>query len=194
MNKKHSREDILEKAQEIIKVRGFNNTGVNDILKAAEIPKGSFYNFFSSKEEFGIHLLDYYGEKSLKFIEEFLSNPTESPLNRLKSFYQYLVDSPETSKNFGGCLVYNMASEMGMISDALAEATNRNFMLWVDRIAICVKEAQEQEEISRSFDPKELAEYMHMTISGSMARAKVTRSSVPLQLTYNNLFNYIESR
>ena len=193
MNKKHSKEDILEKGQMIIRKKGYNNTGVNDILKASGIPKGSFYNFFSSKEEFGIQLLDYYGQKNLMGIDQVLSNPNESPLQRLKTFYMHLATAPDRDAAFGGCLVFNMASEMGPISDALAEAANRNFMIWVDRIAQCVAEAQQAGEIALDHEAIELAEYMHTCISGTMVRAKSTRSKAPLLLTYKHLFNYIEN-
>lgn len=194
MNKKHSREDILETGQEIIRTKGFNNTGINDILKACNIPKGSFYNFFSSKEEFGIQLLDYYGKKNHYFIDDFLSKPEESPLERLKNFYHYLAQMPEQSSNFGGCLIYNMASEMGGISDALAEAVNRNFIRGIKRISQCIEEAQEAAEISEQFNAEELAEFMHTAISGSMARAKAARSNDPLMIVYKHLFKYIQSR
>ncbi len=192
MNKKHSRIDILEKGQEIIRLKGFNNTGINDILKASGIPKGTFYNFFSSKEGFGIQLLDYYTQKNLKRIDAALSNPKQSPLERLKSFYHHVIALPDQPEAFGGCLIYNMASEMGNISDALAKATHRNFMLWVKRIAQCIKEAQSQGEISPHFNALELAEFIHTGISGSMARAKATRSSAPLALMYQYIFDYIE--
>lgn len=194
MNKKHSREDILEKGLEIIRTKGFNNTGVNDILKASNIPKGSFYNFFCSKEEFGIQLLDYYGKKNLHFIDDFLSKAEVSPLERLKNLYHYLSQLPEQSSNFGGCLIYNMASEMGGISDAIAEAVNRNFLLGVQRISRCIEEAQEAAEISKEFDAKELAEFMHTAMSGSMARAKAARTNDPLMIVYKHLFKYIQSR
>lgn len=194
MNKKHSKEEILEKGHIIIRQKGYNNTGVNDILKACNIPKGSFYNFFSNKEAFGIQLLDYYGGKNLAGIDQILSNPSESPLERLKTLYMRLATAPDRDPNFGGCLVYNMASEMGQISDALAEAANRNFLLWIQRIAIGIAEAQQAHEISDKFKAKELAEFMHTAITGTMARAKAARDKAPLILMYDFIFDYIESK
>jgi TetR/AcrR family transcriptional repressor of nem operon len=38
---------------------GFNGCGVQDITAAAEIPKGSFYNYFASKEDFAQILEEY---------------------------------------------------------------------------------------------------------------------------------------
>lgn len=193
MNRKHSKEDILEKGQAIIKKQGYHNTGVNDILRASGIPKGSFYNFFTSKEEFGIQLLDYYGEKTLVWIDQILDNPNEGPLERLRTLYTQLATAPDRDTNFAGCLVYNMASEVSPTSDSLAKAANRNFNTWVERVAKCVAEAQQIGEISDYFDALELAEYMHTTISGTMTRAKSTGSKAPLMLAYRFLFEYVEN-
>ena len=87
-----------------------------------------------------------------------------------------------------------MANEMGPISDSIAAAANRNFQLWVDRVTICVAQARAVKEISNQLDAAELAEFMHTSISGTMARAKSLRDKAPLLLMYNFIFDYIDSK
>ena len=60
MKRIHNKEDIIQIGLDIVLSRGFNATGVEAILKQANMPKGSFYNFFSSKEEFGLEIIDKY--------------------------------------------------------------------------------------------------------------------------------------
>ncbi len=55
-----TKNDILQVGLDIILIKGFNGTGVEAILKQPNAPKGSFYNFFSSKEEFGLAIIDKY--------------------------------------------------------------------------------------------------------------------------------------
>ncbi len=50
MKRTHNKDDIVQVGLDLVLSRGFNATGVEAILKQANIPKGSFYNFFSSKE------------------------------------------------------------------------------------------------------------------------------------------------
>ena len=55
-----NRQRVLQVAKEIITRKGFSAVGLNEILTAAGIPKGSFYYYFSSKEEFGSAMLEDY--------------------------------------------------------------------------------------------------------------------------------------
>jgi len=52
----------LERGAEIIHLKGFNHTGVQEVLRAAGVPKGSFYNYFKNKEDFGLQVIDYFME------------------------------------------------------------------------------------------------------------------------------------
>jgi TetR/AcrR family transcriptional regulator, transcriptional repressor for nem operon len=54
-----TRDDIIRVGLEILGEKGFNSCGIDAVLKTAKIPKGSFYYYFPSKEEFGLAVLDY---------------------------------------------------------------------------------------------------------------------------------------
>jgi TetR/AcrR family transcriptional regulator, transcriptional repressor for nem operon len=54
------RQHILDTAQNIIVGRGFTAVGLSEILLSANVPKGSFYHYFNSKEAFGEALLESY--------------------------------------------------------------------------------------------------------------------------------------
>ena len=56
---------ILEIGTDLILKNGYNNVGLNKILQAANIPKGSFYYYFNSKEDFGVQVIEYYSKNSL---------------------------------------------------------------------------------------------------------------------------------
>jgi TetR/AcrR family transcriptional repressor of nem operon len=95
MGYKHNKEDIIEKGTELFRKKGYNNVGINEILKECEIPKGSFYDFFETKEDLAEKVVDNYGANSLKMIKESLADKSVSPLNRLKQFYSMLIDFNE---------------------------------------------------------------------------------------------------
>jgi AcrR family transcriptional regulator len=60
MNIRHdnTRQHILETGHRIIAGKGFASVGLNEILKSAGVPKGSFYHYFESKEQYGQALLE----------------------------------------------------------------------------------------------------------------------------------------
>ena len=82
MRRKHNIENVLEMGLEIIRQKGYNKTGVQEIINVCGIPKGSFYNFFKSKEDFGIKALNYYTEKQYKIVKKYLTNKKIKPINR----------------------------------------------------------------------------------------------------------------
>jgi AcrR family transcriptional regulator len=55
-----TKERILEAAEEMMLSKSFHSVGLREILKAVKVPRGSFYHHFSSKEQFGVELLQHY--------------------------------------------------------------------------------------------------------------------------------------
>ncbi len=191
MGYKHNIEDILDIGTELIRTNGYHNVGINQILKACAIPKGSFYNFFETKEHFACEILNRYGERSKKMIEGFLLDKTLTPLNRLKSFYAMIIDVSEEDNYAGGCLLNTLSNEVGRLNDEIAETANTNFLVWIEVIANCVLEGQQQGEIIDSFPPEYIAEYLHAGSYGAFSRMKVTRSRTYLDNWYEMTFNFI---
>jgi TetR/AcrR family transcriptional repressor of nem operon len=187
----HKKEDIIRKGSELFRKQGYHNTGISDILKACDIPKGSFYNYFNSKEDFIIKVLDYYGDSQLDFIKHKLKEKDSSPLVRLKRYYQSLIDIISKEDVKSGCLVNNISNEMGGLNEHLAEAANRNFMKWIDIIARMVAKGQAVNEIRNDMGALEIAEYLHGSFYGMLSRMKVTRNIENLNDWYTMTFKFI---
>jgi TetR/AcrR family transcriptional repressor of nem operon len=51
-------EALLDKGMPLLWSKGYNATSVNDIVQVAGIPKGSFYFYFDSKEDFAVKAID----------------------------------------------------------------------------------------------------------------------------------------
>ena len=191
MGYKHNVEDIIDKGTELFRKKGYNNVGINEILKACDIPKGSFYNFFETKEDFAEKVIDKYGINSLKMISDALSDQSISPLNRLKQFYSMLINFNEKDGFDAGCLVNNLSIEVGGFIPGISKAAEQNFKLLVEEIAKCVKQGQEVGEIIETMPADDLAEYMHAGIFGAFSRMKVNRDRVYLDKWFNITFEFI---
>jgi TetR/AcrR family transcriptional repressor of nem operon len=83
----NTRNRIIETGAEIIHRKGFNHTGIQEILNAAGVPKGSFYNYFKSKDDFGLQIIDYFSAHFKRIAKETLEDTTVSPLNRIYGFF-----------------------------------------------------------------------------------------------------------
>ena len=58
MSKETTKTILLEAGRRIFLEKGYTNSGIETILQAAGVPKGSFYYYFASKEDFGLQVLD----------------------------------------------------------------------------------------------------------------------------------------
>jgi len=82
--KMNTKQKILQIGAEIIHRKGCNATGLQEILSAANVPKGSFYNHFKSKEDFGLQVIDYFSDFFAQFCKDILADFTRSPLGKLE--------------------------------------------------------------------------------------------------------------
>lgn len=193
MGYKHNQEDIINTGMELFRKNGYHNVGINEILIASGIPKGSFYNFFKSKEDFAVKGLVSYGEGSLIYIRSFLSDEKFTPLQRLKNFYKDMIDSNEPDGMNAGCLVNIMSMEVGAQNAEIGQAADNSFTSWLVEIAACVKQGQDAGEIKTTFAPLEIAEYLHAGTYGGFSRMKVTHSLDYLRQWYNMTFDFIST-
>ena len=195
MNKKYDIDEILEVGRDLIRTQGYHNTGINDLLKAAGIPKGSFYNFFTSKEDFVIKALAQYGDANVAWMESFLTDTSISPKERIKAFYEDTIrvnqHPDEACKS--GCLIANMSAEVAGINQNLADETNLQFTRLLRLLVECLKEGQELGEIRSDYSAMELAEYIHTNFFGALARMKSTREIVPLKRALKMNMDFISA-
>ncbi len=192
MNRKHNIEDILDKGIELFRAQGYNNTGIEEILKATGIPKGSFYNFFRNKEDFGDKAMARYSERQNTYIETMLNDTSLSPFERLKKFYLSMIQFNEGESCSKGCLIGNLAQEMGGQSQLMSQAANRYYNNWAQLIANCIEEGQESGEIRDDISAIELGHYIHNSFNGSLMRAKAGQDAAPLHLFQKVAFEFLK--
>jgi TetR/AcrR family transcriptional repressor of nem operon len=131
MPTKDTRSSILEKSAQIIHKKGYNHTGIKEILDAAGVPKGSFYHFFKSKEDFGLNLLDHYAGFIVKKAGDLLKKTDTPPLQRLKSFFDDFRCFFKDNACELGCPIGNLSQEMGDLYPALRNILEEIFQLIV---------------------------------------------------------------
>ena len=111
-----TREKLLKAAIGLFHEFGYNGTSVQDIVSAAKIPKGSFYNHFRSKEELAIAASDVFYPYALEFLR--LEN-TSSPVARLRKYLRLTLKEMQRYGYVRGCLIGNFASEITNATPAL---------------------------------------------------------------------------
>ena len=157
MGYKHQKEDILKVGYDVIRKNGYHHVGINQILKEAGIPKGSFYNFFESKEDFAKQVIENYGKNNSRFLREYFQNSEVGPIETLKNFYEMMIGINEKDEFQSGCIINKMSLEVGRTNSSFAELLNQHFSGWVEIIAEVVQQGQDNGEITQKQSAKELA-------------------------------------
>ncbi len=193
MNIKHNKTDVIAGGETLFREKGYHNTGIKEILDHCEIPKGSFYNFFPSKEAFTRDVIVYYGNRLLEFIRAYVQDTTKSPLERLRALYYALIEYAKAEQCSKGCLVYNLAYELGGLNKDLAQTLDTQFDNWISLITDCIREGQESGEIRTDKDAGEMASVLHTAFNGSYGRVKMKRDTAPMRLMVDTLLDFMKA-
>ncbi len=186
-----TRNMLLEVGRRAFLERGYANSGIEAILNEAGVPKGSFYHYFSSKEEFGLQVVEVFAQQCESWIDEALGDLTLSPLARMRKYFEGMVDSLAGQGCRNGCLVGRLSQEMADQNEVLRQRFESIFSAWTDRLADCLREARDGGEIAADLDVRDLAEFCMNGWQGAILRAKTARSTVPLRIFLGVLFQHV---
>jgi len=188
---KNTKELILEIGSDIIHRKGFNHTGLQEILQAAEVPKGSFYNYFKNKEEFGLQVIEYFANRFDRMAKSVLDDSTVSPLKRIEIFLDQFIDYFKLENYTRGCPIGNLSQEMGAINPKFRDKLKSAIDKIVQGYVKVLIEAQIAGEISDHLDVRETAYFIVTSWQGALLRMKLVKSSEPLENHKSFIFNYI---
>ncbi|MEE4135712.1 MAG: TetR family transcriptional regulator C-terminal domain-containing protein [Desulforhopalus sp.] len=189
-----TRDHILTCGGRIIHHKGFTATGLMEILQAAEVPKGSFYFYFKSKEEFGLALVDHYQAWFAEQVRPILKDETLPPLERLASFFLWFQRYFEQEGFIKGCPIGNLIQELGDVNPIFREKLKTTFDRLIRFIARLLEEAKIQGELSTQLAPEATARYIFSAWQGALIRMKATASSEPLDTFQHMTFEVLLKR
>lgn len=176
MPRPSAKEKILSSAVDTLHARGFNGASVSDIMDAASVAKGSFFNHYATKEALALEVLERYGNNSRM---EMLFDKSKLPLERLRGHFVYLADSYEAFGFERGCLLGNFASEMSAAHPPVRDLLKSMFAFWCGAVTDILREAAEQGQIDRSIDADRLGNFIVNAWEGVALRMKVVRNRTP---------------
>lgn len=177
MNARHdnTRQHILETGQRIIAGKGFASVGLNEILTAAGVPKGSFYHYFGSKEQYGQALLQDYFDRHLADLDAFLAGEAASAHERLMRYWQRRLDAQLDACAEQKCLVVKLGGEVADLSDAMRITLRDGTDQIIGRIAGLI-EAGVAEGSVPPLDPRATAQTLYQLWLGASLLGKLHRN------------------
>jgi len=180
---------LVDAGLHIMLEKGYHHMGIQDVLQAAGVPKGSFYYYFPSKEAFGLEVIAQFAVAYTERLEQHLGDTTRSPLTRLHRHLEQTLTRFERRGCRGGCLIGNLSQELADQSDLFGARLEAVLTSWREQYARLFREAQAVGELREDLDPQQLADFYLNSFEGALLRAKVSKSPEPLRLFMTLMFD-----
>jgi TetR/AcrR family transcriptional regulator, transcriptional repressor for nem operon len=182
---------LIEAGKDLMCEKGYTNTGLQEILARVGVPKGSFYHYFQSKEDFALDIIEHHNQFCGAKLERVLKDKDATPLTRLKNYCQEEKAELAARNIRKGCLIGNLSQEMADQSETLRTALSAVMATWRSRFADCISEGQALGEISRAWPAEKMAEMFLSAWGGAVTRAKSTKNLEPLEIFVELMFTHI---
>ncbi len=190
-SKETTKTSLLDAGTLIMLEKGYNHTGIQEVLDSIGVPKGSFYYYFDSKEDFGLQIIDHFDVSYSERLRKCLEDKSIQPLERLRGYCEEGMKAFEDNQCRKGCLIGNLSQEMSDQSEALRARLEEVLTKWRNKFAQCIKEGQDSGQIDKSVDYVQLAEFFLSGWNGAILRAKTTKTTAPLKAFMHVMFEKI---
>ncbi|AYN96681.1 TetR/AcrR family transcriptional regulator [Pseudomonas sp. LTJR-52] len=176
------RQGILDVGQRIMAAKGYSAVGLNEILAAAGVPKGSFYHYFDSKDSFGEALLESYFQTYLEELDQILNQPGLTMAQRLMNYWEVWQESQSFMDCQGKCLAVKLGVEVADLSEAMRSVLKRGTSGITDRLAQALETGVAEGSLKVSNDPYVVAQSLYQLWVGASVMVKISRNTQPFEM------------
>ena len=173
------REKLLDQGLKMFIDQGYHGTGIKEVVDRVNVPKGSFYNYFKSKEQFGAEVIRHYSTWVIANMATYLNGAEENALTALKQFFEQEIQRHQELK--AGCLIGNLGAELGGSSELCQQAMLEGFQAMKQQFSCALKRGQAQGAIRNDASAEELADFLVNAYEGALLRMQVEQSVEPIR-------------
>jgi len=190
----NTREEIIRKGAELIHAQGYYATGIQQILQASGIPKGSFYFYFKSKEDFGREIIDHFTSIISNTFTRYLNDSKMPPMRRLEKLFEYYESTFQKTSCSLGCPIGNLSLELADGNDRLRKHLKTVIETLISYIESCLEEAKRDRSVPVGLNTADAARSIFHGFEGAILHMKVVKSIEPFQTFRRYLREYLRIR
>lgn len=173
------RAKILATGQRIMGGKGFSAVGLNEVLTAAGVPKGSFYHYFGSKDAFGEALLEDYFEDYLAEMDRTLRQAGGPVSARLENYFQAWRDNQSFHDCQGKCLAVKLGAEVADLSEVMRASLKRGTTGIIRYLAEAIDAGVADGSLSVDEPAADVAQSLYQLWLGASVMVKIVRNTEP---------------
>ena len=182
-----AREKLLNQGVAMFTEHGYHGAGLQDILNSVGVPKGSFYNYFASKEEFGAASIAHYIEPFITRLDYWLQRPGLDAQAALEGYFGELIAELGRRHFAGGCLLGNLIGEIGDTSETCRLALSSAVHRYRDKLREGLVRGQHEGVFRNDLSGEAMADFLSDAWQGALLRMKIEHSTRPLETCCQNL-------
>jgi TetR/AcrR family transcriptional repressor of nem operon len=191
MKKTGNKDKLLREGLRLVHEHGLAGASVRDITGAAGVPLGSFTNHFTSKNAFGLEVIDLYRVHSEEIVRATLRNDALPPLERLAGYIDASRDFLNQNRMRDGCLCGNISAEANDHSDEILDRVVKVFADDEGSITYCLEAAVKKGELPAGTPVQDLAGVILSSLQGAFLIAKARRNPEPVDRLKRVLFSQL---
>jgi TetR/AcrR family transcriptional repressor of nem operon len=174
-----TKQQLLEKGVAMLLKHGYHDLGVAAVLEATDVPKGSFYHHFKSKEDFALQAIALYMQAVHAALDHCLGDASVPPLQRVRRFFE-LVQENYRQDGYLGCLLGGLGQELSGVSETFRSKVEECLGEIARRLAGCLQEAVDRGELRPDTDPRQMADLLVNCWEGAALRTRLRKDPAPL--------------
>lgn len=188
-----TRQNILQKAFELIYSHGYQTTSVDEIIATTQVTKGAFYYHFKTKDEMGLAIINERMKPTFKntFIEPFQSDV--NPLDTIYNLMYHLLIENEDLKVEYGCPASNFTQEMAPWNIEFTKALNELSLEWEKAMIGAIEKGKENGTIKSEVNAKEVTVFVMSGYWGVRNLGKLENSKGVYLIYLKGLKSYFNS-
>lgn len=175
-----TKQHLLQTGLAMLLERGYNDLGIQALLDATGVPRGSFYHHFRDKEDFALQVIDLYMEEVHAGLDACLGDATRPPLERVRGFFEASREKYR-GEGYLGCLLGGVGQELSGTSEVFRRRIEECFGAIAARIAACLEEARARGDLAPETRCRPMADLLVDCWEGAALRTRLRRDPAPLQ-------------
>ncbi len=191
MQKAHpTKQRLIDAGWAMLLERGYHDLGIQALLDATRVPKGSFYHHFRDKEDFTLQVIDAYMGQVHEALDACLGDRSRPPLHRVRGFFETVMALYQ-KEGYLGCLLGGLGQELSGASAVFRRRIENCFSTVAGRLAVCLEEARGKGDLPAGSDPRAMASLLVDCWEGAALRSRLRRSPASLDAMLDFYFGSI---
>ena len=178
---KDTRRHILAIGRGLTAKRGYTGVGLKELLAAADVPKGSFYHYFASKEAYGCALLEDFMRQYREDLGSTLLNAQLGARERFLGYFESWLKKQTGPDLHDRCLVVKLSAEVADLSDGMSKILERGVAYIISHLTQTLEQGIADGSIGPLRDPKSVAQSIYHQWLGASLIAGLSHNDAPLK-------------